>query len=193
MLADAVGYHSAIRFGIEHGKRNMIQADYDSTAFLYTQPDDTTTFGDDVSPADPLSRLQHSYTDAAATDQILISEYEGDDDTHAVAGLVRATAAAITFRIAVPPDNQGILLRRTSDQANGYQSADVAIDGVPAGTWLQPRSNTSHRWLDDTYLVPESLTAGRDLIVVTLTPTADSPPWTASRYRADALTWPNPR
>ena len=41
MLADAIDYHSAIRFGIEHGKRNMVQPDYSSTAFLYTQPDDT--------------------------------------------------------------------------------------------------------------------------------------------------------
>jgi hypothetical protein len=188
MLADAVDYHSAIRFGIEHGKRNMIQADYSSTAFLYTQPNDTTTFSDDVSPADPSSRFQHGYTDAAATDQILISAYEGNDDTHVVAGVVRSTAAAITFRISIPPGNQGILLRRTSDQTNGYQSADVAIDGVPAGTWLQPRSNTTHRWLDDTYLVPDTLTAGKDLIMITLTPTPDSPPWTASRYRANALT-----
>ena len=188
MLADAVGYHSAIRFGIEHGKRNMIQADYSSTAFLYTQPNDTTTFSDDVSPADPSSRFQHGYTDAAATDQILISAYEGNDDTHVVAGVVRSTAAAITFRISIPPGNQGILLRRTSDQTNGYQSADVAIDGVPAGTWLQPRSNTAHRWLEDTYLIPDSLTAGKDLIMVTLTPTPDSPPWTASLYRVDALT-----
>ncbi len=188
MFADAVGYHSAIRFGIEHGKRNMIQADYSSTAFLYTQPNDTTTFGDEVNPADPLSRAQHGYTDAAATDQILLSEYEGNDDTRTIAGVVRATAAPITFHVSIPPDNHGILLRRTSDQLNGYQSADLAIDGAPAGTWLQPRSNAAHRWLDDTYLIPESLTAGRDFVTVTLAPTADSPPWTASRYRADALT-----
>ena len=178
MLADAVGYRSAIRFGIEHGKRNMIQADYSSTAFLYTQPNDTINFSDAVTP-DP---------SAAATDQILISAYEGTDDTHVIAGLVRATAATITFHVSIPPDNQGILLRRTSDQANGYQSADVTIDGTPAGNWLQPRSNTSHRWLDDTYLVPDSLTAGKDLITVTLTPTPNSPPWTASHYRVDALT-----
>ena len=57
-----------------------------------------------------------------------------------------------------------------------------------AGIWLQPRSNTFHRWLDDTYLVPESLTAGKDRVTVTLTPTLDAPPWTASRYHMDTLT-----
>jgi hypothetical protein len=190
MPADAIDYHSAIRFGIEHGKRNMVQPDYSSTAFLYTQPNDTTTASDDVNPTDPVSRLLHGYTDAAATDQTLTSQYEGNDDTRTITGLVRTTHAAITFDVLIRPDNHGILVRRTSDQITGYQSADVAIDGIPAGNWLQPRSNNSHRWLDDTYLVPDSLTAGKALITVTLIPTPDSPPWTASRYHIDTLTWP---
>ncbi|OHV06688.1 glycoside hydrolase family 172 protein [Mycobacterium talmoniae] len=188
MLADAIGYHSAIRFGIEHGKRNMVQPDYSSTAFLYTQPNDTAAPSDDVNPGDPGSRFLHGYTDADATDQLLNSEYEGSEDTRPVIGVVRATTAAITFEVAVDPDNQGILLRRTSDQAVGYQSADIAIDGVPAGNWLEPRSNTAHRWLDDTYLVPGTLSAGKTRVAVTLTPTPGSPPWTASRYHVDTLT-----
>jgi hypothetical protein len=190
MLADAIGYHSAIRFGIEHGKRNMVQPDYSSTAFLYTQPNDTITPSDDVDPTDPVSRLLHRYTDADATDQLLISEYEGNDDTRPTTGLVRTTHAAITFDVRIRPDKHGILLRRTSDQTTGYQSADVAIDGMSVGNWLQPRSNNSHRWLDDTYLVPGFLTAGKALIAVTLTPTPDSPPWTAGHYHIDTLTGP---
>jgi hypothetical protein len=188
MLAEAIDYHSAIRFGIEHGKRNMVEPDYSSTAFLYTQPDDTTTPGEEVSPSDLVSRILHRYTDADATDQLLISQYEGNDDTRPIAGLVHTTQAAITFDAEIHPDNHGILLRRTSDQSVGYQSANVAIDGVPVGIWLEPRSNIFHRWLDDTYLVPDSLTAGKSRVTVTLTPIPDAPPWTASRYRIDTLT-----
>ncbi|MBV9321849.1 MAG: DUF2961 domain-containing protein [Mycobacterium sp.] len=187
-LADAIDYRSAIRFGIEHGKRNMVQPDYSSTAFLYTQPNDTITPSDDANPADPVSRLLHGYTDDAATEEMLTSQYEGNDDIHPVIGLVRTTQTAITFHVRIDPANRGIMVRRTSDQATGYQSADVAIDGIPAGNWLQPRSNNSHRWLDDTYLVSESLTVGKSLVTVTLTPTPDSPPWTASRYHIDTLT-----
>jgi hypothetical protein len=190
MLADAIGYHSAIRFGIEHGKRNMVQPDFSSTAFLYTQPNDTAAPGDEVNPTDPVSRIQHGYTDADAADQLLVSAYEGNDDTHIIAGLVRATQAPISFDVQIRPDNHGVLLRRTSDQVTGYQSADVAIDGVPTGSWLQPRSNTFHRWLDDTYLVPDFLTAGKSRITVTLTPVPSTPAWTASRYRIDTLTEP---
>ena len=88
----------------------------------------------------------------------------------------------------IRPDNHGILLRRTSDQAAGYQSASVAVDGVPAGNWLQPRSNTFHRWLVDTYLVPEFLTAGKNRITIRLVPTPSAPAWSASRYRVETLT-----
>lgn len=191
MLADAVGYHSAIRFGIEHGKRNMVQPDYSSTAFLYTQPDASVTGGDDVSPTDFINRVLHGYNDSGATDQLLVGEYEGTQDTLPVAGSVRTAQGPITFHVQVDPDNHGVLLRRTSDQATGFQSADVAVDGVPTGNWLQPRSNTFHRWLEDTYLVPRSVTAGKAQVTVTLTPVADSPPWTASRYHVDALTGPS--
>ncbi len=188
MLADAIGYHSAIRFGIEHGKRNMVQPDYSSTAFLYTHPDDTMASGDEIDPTDLVSRTMHSYTDANAAEQTLISTYEGSDDIRTIAGLVRATQAPIAFDAQIRPDNHGILLRRTSDQAAGYQSALVAVDGVPAGNWLQTRSNIFHRWLDDTYVVPESLTAGKTRITITLAPTPSTPAWTASRYRVETLT-----
>nr|WP_192886966.1 glycoside hydrolase family 172 protein [Mycobacterium sp. MFM001] len=188
MLAEAINYHSAIRFGIEHGKRNMVQPDYSSTAFLYEQPNDTATPSDDVNPTDPVSRILHGYNDGDATDHLLASQYEGSEDDRPVVGIVHATEAASTFDVAVAADNHGILLHRTSDQAVGFQSADVAIDGVPAGTWLQPRSNDTHRWLEDTYLVPGFLTAGKRRVTVTLTPTAGSPPWTASSYHVDMLT-----
>jgi hypothetical protein len=188
MLAEAIDYHSAIRFGIEHGKRNMVQPDYSSTAFLYTHPDDTITAGDDVNPGDPVGRLLHGYRDDDATDHLLVSQYEGNDDTRPVVGLVRATSAPITFDVAIDPNNRGIFLRRTSDQAAGYQAAEVAVDGIPAGLWVQPRSNTFHRWLDDAYLVPESLSAGKAHITVALTPILGAPPWTASHYHVDALT-----
>jgi hypothetical protein len=77
----------------------------------------------------------------------------------------------------------GVFLRRTSDQRVGYQSATVLVDGQAAGVWLEPLGNPSHRWLDDTYLLPASVTAGKRRLDVTLVPTRGSPPWTAARYQ----------
>jgi Protein of unknown function (DUF2961) len=188
MLADAVDYHSALRFGIEHGKRDLVQADYSSTAFVYTQPGATSTPSDEVNTTDPVDRLLHEYTDGDGADQLLVGQYEGTEDNKPVIGSIRSTHDPISFYVLVGADNHGVALRRTSDQAVGYQSVDVAVDGVPAGNWLQARSNEIHRWLDDTYLIPPSLTAGKTRIAVTLTPTPDSPPWTAGHYQAQTLT-----
>ncbi len=132
----------------------------------------------------------HIYTDSDAAEQLLISTYEGSRRRPHHRWLSPHHSSPITFDAQIRPDNHGVLLRRTSDQATGYQSAGVAIDGVVAGDWLQPRSNTFHRWLDDTYLVPEVLTAGKTRITITLTPTPSAPPWTASRYRVETLTGP---
>src|SRR6202023_3968093 len=91
-LAEGIDYHSALRFGIEHGKRNMVQPDYSSTAFLYTQPDDTSTPGDELSPTDTVNRLLHGYRDGDGDGQLLVMQYEGSDDTRPVIGLVRAAS-----------------------------------------------------------------------------------------------------
>lgn len=187
MLTDAVDYHSGLRSGIEHGKRNMIPADYSSTAFLYTSPSATTADGDEVDPADPAGRTAHDYHDPGATQYPLSGQYEGSADTDTITGTVRATTAPITFRMGIAPGNDGALLRRTSDQNLGYQSVEVLVDGTPAGIWLQPRSNTVHRWLDDTYQLPASATRGKTTVTITLIPTRHAPPWTADHYRLDPL------
>jgi hypothetical protein len=100
----------------------------------------------------------------------------------------RATTAPVTFTMAVNPANQGVILQRTSDQNTGYQAAEITVDGTDLGRWLQPLANTYHRWLDDQYAIPVSVTAGRSSITVTLTPAAGAPPWSAASYRTVSLT-----
>ncbi|MEU6584473.1 glycoside hydrolase family 172 protein [Nocardia sp. NPDC046763] len=186
MLADAIGYRSGIRFGMEHGKRDLIDADYSSTTFLYTQPDAAMSNSDSLDLADPASRSQHAYSAPDSTRYHLVSQYEGTQDAVAVPGTVDVGSGRITFRLQIHPDNRGVLLRRISDQIAGNQSAEVFVDDKPTGTWLQARSNNIHRWLEDAYPLPGSETAGKTEITVTLSPTPGAPPWTASQYSADS-------
>ncbi|MGF6886255.1 hypothetical protein ABIA39_000222 [Nocardia sp. GAS34] len=190
MLTDAVDYRSGLRFGIEHGKRNLMPADYGSTAFLYTSASPAAAPGDRIDLADRNSRAAHAYSDPGAVRYPLVSQYEGTADTVPVPGTVCATSAPITFRTAIPPGNTGVVLERTGDQDRAYQSARVLVDGTPIGTWLQPRRNTIHRWLDDTYVLPAAATANKRVLTITLEPTPGSPPWTASRYRVAPLLGP---
>ncbi|MGK5741180.1 DUF2961 domain-containing protein [Micromonospora sp. URMC 103] len=190
MIGDAVPYASALRFGIEHGPANDMPATYASTAFLYTQPTVALRRTDTVVVGDAASRTAHAYADGAASQYALTAPFEGDDDNRPLTDQVRATTAAITFRVAVDPGNQGVRLRRQGDQANSHQQVAVTVDGVPAGVWLQPLGNARQRRLADEFVLPASLTGGRSAITVTLTPAGGAPAWTAARYTADSMVTP---
>ncbi|MGI5214701.1 DUF2961 domain-containing protein [Plantactinospora sp. CA-290183] len=190
-IGDAVSYTSGFRLSIEHGPQNDIPVRESSTAFLYTRPDVASRSTDTLTVGDPADRSAHGYTESAAASQYsLTAVYEGDDDHDTVTGAVRATTGAVTFRMAVDPGNQGVLLRRTSDQNSSHQSAVVTVDGAAAGTWVQPLGNPTQRWLDEEFALPPALTTGKSSITVRLAPVAGTPSWTAARYTALNLVAP---
>ena len=60
----------------------------------------------------------------------LTETYEGNDGTpDPITMTTRATTAPVTFTMALNPSNDGAVLLRTSDQANGYQSVAVSVNG----------------------------------------------------------------
>jgi hypothetical protein len=179
MIGDAVSFGSAITFGIEHGPVDDVAANYSTTAFWYGQDAPATRRTDTVTLGDAASENAHGYT---GTDPVtrLSSTFEGTNA--ALTANVRPTTAPVTFRLAVDPANKGVTLLRTSDQNTAYQHARVSVDGHALPDWLQPLGNTTHRWLDDAYQLPASVTAGRHTITVTLTP--DGPAWSAASYQA---------
>jgi hypothetical protein len=189
LLADAVPFHADASFGIEHGGADDVPATYSSTTFWYGQGAPAATETDRLTVGDPDSERAHAYT---ATDPGPVvtrtGTYEGNDGPPApLTRTTRATTAAVTFTMVVDPANAGILLRRTSDQTAAYQTADVTVNGVHIGQWQQPLGNTYHRWLDDEYLVPASVTAGQSRLTITLTPVPGWPAWSAASYRTSAL------
>ncbi|WP_144127294.1 DUF2961 domain-containing protein [Catellatospora sichuanensis] len=189
LIGDAVAYTTALRFGIEHGPGNDMPADYGSTAYLYTQPTAAARRTDTVVAGDAASRAAHAWSDSGATQYPLTSAFEGDDPS-TVTGQVRAGGGQVGFRLAVAAGNHGVRLRRSADQQSPGQQAAVTVDGVSAGTWLQPLGNSTHRWLADEFTLPAAFTAGKSTINVTLTPVAGSPSWTAARYDALSLVTP---
>jgi hypothetical protein len=190
MLTDSVDYDNSLRFGMQHGYTDDVPATYSTTAFLYTQPTSTLHRTDSIQVTDPGSDSAHNYSGGAATDSALYSQYEGADDSTPVQATTRSTSAPLSFSMAIDAANGGVLLRRTSDQDKGYQSAAVSVDGTPVGTWLEPRSNPDSRWLSDTFAIPASVSAGKSAITITITPSAGSPAWSASSYTVDSIVAP---
>lgn len=189
LIADAIPFGSSITFGIEHGGTDDVQASYASTAFWYGQPAPVTPQTDSLTIGDTASEQAHTYTSAdPGPVTSLAASYEGNDGTQVVITRnTRATTAAVTFTMAVDPGNQGVILQRTSDQDTSYQRAEVTVNGTDLGQWLQPLGSPYHRWLDDQYTLPASVTTGHSGITVTLTPVSGSPAWSAASYRAISL------
>jgi len=189
MLTDSVPFASSLTFGIEHGGVDDVQANYASTAYWYGRDAVAQNTSDTLDVGNPASEQAHGYT-AANPGMVgtLTSTFEGNDGApQPVTHSLRATGAPVSFRLALNKHNQGVLLRRMSDQANPGQAAVVTVDGRPAGTWSEPLNNTDHRWLDDTFQLPTELTAGKDSITIGLAPTAGSPPWSAAGYTSLSL------
>ncbi|MFL6071884.1 MAG: glycoside hydrolase family 172 protein [Mycobacteriales bacterium] len=190
MLIDAVPFADDITFGIEHGQHDDVAATYSTTAYWYGQARSTQHQTDSLTVGDTSSEAAHRFTEVAPTIATsLTSDYEGNDGTPApVTGTQRRDSAAISFRLAIDPRNSGVVLARTGDQAEAYQQVEVVVNGHRLPNWLEPLGNASHRWLDDNYLLPASVTAGRGEITVTLTPVPGSADWSSAGYRAVSLT-----
>lgn len=186
LLADGVDFDSSIRFGIEHGPGNDADSIQGSTTYWYGQPTGTLEWTDHLDVGDPGSERDHDYTSVDPGRIITTtSSFEGiDGPAEPVTLDGRATSGEVAFTLDVAADSQGVTLRRISDQTESYQSATVTIDGQPAGVWRQPLGNDDHQWLDDFFQLPEELTAGKERLKITLTPTADAPAWHAAAYQS---------
>jgi hypothetical protein len=183
MVGDAVPFGSAITFGIEHGPGDDVAANYSTTAFWYGEDAPSARRTDTLTLGDAASEKAHGYTGTGPVTS-LSSTFEGTNAP--LTANVRSATEPVTFRLAVDPRNHGVVLRRTGDQNTAYQNAKVSVDGHTLPDWLQPLGNTTHRWLDDTYPIPASVTAGRQTVTVTLTP--DGPAWSAASYQAWSVT-----
>jgi hypothetical protein len=185
MIGDAVPFQSALRFSMEHGPLNDEPGIYGSTAFSYQQPKSALQRSDVLDVGDEASEAAHGYaSEDPGNVQPLTSFFEGDEDTVEVTEEGRATAAPVSFTLRVERGNEGVRLRRLSDQAEAYQTAHVLVDGREVGTWRQPLGNRFKRWLQDSFELPAAATAGKRQLDVRLVPVEGAPAWHAARYEA---------
>ena len=188
LLAAALPFSSAQRFGIEHGKINDVSATYGSTTLWYGRRDSSARVTGSVDVGVPASEAAAGFSvNGVAPVIALMSTFEGPDVRTPIQDEGRAGTEVATFRLSVDPANEGVTLRRMSDQRGGAQAAAVTVDGQPAGVWRQPSTNSQQRWLDDDFSLSPSLTTGKSTVVVAVAPLAGSPPWSAARYTAVSL------
>jgi hypothetical protein len=184
MVGDAVSFGSSLSFNIEHGPVDNEPADYSSTAYWYGTAGKSFSETDAVDASSDESRAAHDYRAAGETRGTLTSTFEGRGDTTPVTHGVTSATGEVSFTVEVARDNDGVRLLRMGDQNAAYQRATVLVDGRRVGEWLQPLGNAHSRWLEDSFELPASATAGKSEVTVTIRPASGGPAWSAATYRA---------
>lgn len=190
MIGAAVPFGRSLRFGLQHGPHAKAEALYQSTAFWYGRSKPVLVRTDVLDVGNKISEWSHDYhSPQMGSIDTLTSVFVGDHDEREVTDELRSTNAPIEFELDITPQRReasgdGVILRRLTDQARGYQAARVYVDGEKVGVWKQPMSNTYQRWLEDQFMLPASMTAGKESITVRLVPLEGAPEWHAARYEA---------
>lgn len=203
LLGDAMPFGRNARIQLEHGGENESTERYRTVTYWYGLPSACLVLADSFRVGDPADSGAHEITSVGATEALSISSrYEAGVDV--VDGMVispetfdtgRIVEKGSSFRLSIPPDNLGVLLRRKLDYGLADQRAMVWVaedhDGAPfayAGEWYLAGSTTAlsanpptelgtpteqlmvspRRWRDDEFLLPSRLTAGRSAIRVRL-------------------------
>lgn len=193
-VPDAETFTSGIVAGQEHGGTDDAPVNDETIAFWYGRPQVTGVQTDSLTIGNASSEAAHGYTETnSCLPRQLTATFEGDDGPYE--GLAPANYTAteqqlgspISFTLKTDPDNQGVVLDRTSDQDLGYQAADVYVNGTYAGEWQQQLANPYHRWLDDSFQIPANLTFGQPELTIKLVHVPGSFAWNAASYRAVSI------
>ena len=200
LLADLMPFGKNAVIRLEHGGTNESTEHYETIAYWYGLPSPSLIQTDQLQIGDAASEREHDYSSPQASAPYTISSrYEWGVDT--LNGKViypeqqdtgRTTKGTSEFRLALRPDNLGVLLRRKLDYSFADQRAEVYIADKSrsgwklAGTWYLAGSNTvvysnpkqelgatehkvetsNRRFRDDEFLIPRDLTRGKKSIWV---------------------------
>jgi hypothetical protein len=183
--AEAISFGQRLRFTIQHGPTDDQPANYSSVAFWYGQPTYSRQVTDALNTTDQPSRASHSYTVSGDRTSPLTSTFPGEFNYIPVTLGLDSASTVISFQMAINPANNGVRLTRIADQLLSYQTANVYIDGIFAGTWIEPWNNPDSRWINDVFDISGGLSGGKKAINVLLAPLngpTGTSVWTAAHY-----------
>ena len=164
--------------------------DYHGAVCYYGLDAPTLIETDAVDVGDAASEIAHGYASDGSVVS-LTSRYEGCsfEDKRYSGGFIpgevtdsgREVKTSSEFTVAIRKENEGVRLRRRSDQRFGRQRAQVFVDGVlvTERSWYRADRNPSLRWLEDEFEIPARYTKNKDRIKIKLVfqpANADLPP-----------------
>lgn len=106
----------------------------------------------------------------------LESFFEGNEDRILYVGETVRFESFSSFRVNISSQNEGVRLRRLSDQNDVRQAARVFVDGeeVTERLWYVADSNPYKRWLEDDFEIPAKYTKGKKSLNIRIVPVSMS-------------------
>lgn len=185
-ITDAIPFNSSIKAGIEHGVENRSSGTFKSVVYYYLagdQPDGLTLVAN-LDHGDAWSETLYTYERDEGNDVSGTWRYEGDSDNVSISDVGYAYNGGLSSFSVALPENEGLLLRRRSDQGVGGQLAHVFVDDIYAGTWYEPdhrMAGVNKRWIDSEFLIPAEWVAEKSTVEISILPLGSSPLW--NEYR----------
>ncbi len=169
-LEAPIPFYSSINARIQHGGLSNIRSNYRSLAFCYLNKCQRIHQTDFIDIGNPASEQAHEYQPTKSSSIVNVEAHpEGEYFETLIADKGRYhQKGEITFKIAIDPDNNGVRLRRRTDQKIPRQKAQVYIDGKNAGCWYHGYENEYLRWFDLDFEIHPDYTRGKSAFNVKL-------------------------
>ncbi len=181
-LSDPVYFMKNAKLGMEHGWVNDINANYQSLAFYYHQPNEKFVLTDELNLGDSQSELDHNYS---ALNSLLRLDktyyFEGDEDTVPITETGYIIKGISEFTVKITPDSP-VRIKRMFDYAVSDNSADIYVDGIYVGNWYTNGKNISKRWREEFFMIPAEFTTGKSEITIKIDAPTDSYHWSEFHY-----------
>jgi hypothetical protein len=172
-LSDPIPFRSAIRIAIQHGAASDNELPYRSVAYYYASDRVRLKQGAALRPADDSDAARHEYSAPGSERVSRTSRFYSDDPEHYTLEGV-ALVEPSQFRVAIDPDNRGLVLRQLTHADERVQRADVYVDDAWAGRFHAPRSDSALALWEQDLLIPERLTRGKTSLKVRVDPAEDA-------------------
>lgn len=191
-IGDVIPFHESIRFGMEHGGANEAGCTFSSVSCYYKLPGTESGLIPcaEIDVSDPVSEEAGGYSEEGSQTVSNSFCYSGNNDQEWIADTGSSVSNRIRISVSIPPQNDGLLLRRRTDAGVGFQSALVSVDGVHTGEWMfhdEGFAGVDQRWLNSEFYIPYGFTAGKTNVVLLLEVASEGDNWTAYRYSIRAV------
>lgn len=180
-FTDSYPFRSRMRFELEHGCQNDGGGAHSGQIFCYMKNFEREKMALEITP-----ESEYYITDGDISQ--LTDRFENGIHENYETFMLNRNMTFSRFKVTLPAENRGIVLKRVSVQQNGRMAARVLIDGIEVceRNWLYPDFNDCYRLLEDSFTVPSHYTAAKEEITVEIRPLDTN--WNECQYKIFVIT-----